>query len=361
MRLNQCSAVIPSPGPACLRHRPLRRPGCTDRHRTTALAAQTRRIGRASQDLVERQDPRPPPSSEPGFEDRRRPGPSPAADRVRRALARPRPWRSARRARHAGRRRSGDRPWRSRQVHGSSERPGSARQADASRAAAVTLTAGLAERRRFQVAVLEGQHPVHVAGQLHVVGGDQGGDALVAGQVVEALRTPRWRCRGRGCRWARRPGAAAASWPGRGRWPRAAARRRTAGPAGARRVRPGRARPAGSSPARARASSALAGDQQRQGHVVQRAELGQQVVELVDEADRGQPHPGARPRRAARSSPRPRSRPRPPSGRSSRPAACSRRRLARARRPDQADDLAGMDVEVDALAAPCRLRPPPVS
>ena len=78
-----------------------------------------------------------------------------------------------------------------------------------------------------------------------VAHGDQarraGADALVVGHDDQALaraprraapsRRPRSRCRG--CRWARRPTRGPARPPARGRWPRAAARRRTARPAGA--------------------------------------------------------------------------------------------------------------------------------
>ena len=92
------------------------------------------------------------------------------------------------------------------------------------------------------------------------------------------------RCAGRGCRSARRPAAGAARWPRRGRWRRAAARRRRVRPAGARGARPGRE---GQELRRALLRLALrqAADELRHHHVLQRRELRQEMVELVDEAD----------------------------------------------------------------------------
>ena len=129
----------------------------------------------------------------------------------------------------------------------------------------------------------------------------------------------------RDCRSARRPAAGAARWPARGRWPRAAARRRRAAPAGgsARSPRPelGRAAARARLPRRAARD---AGDHLRQRHVLQRGELRQQVVELVDEADGGRGAARCARRRTACRQSRPAMKTSPASGCSSRPATCSR-------------------------------------
>ena len=93
------------------------------------------------------------------------------------------------------------------------------------------------------------------------------------------------RCRGRGCRSARRPGSGPGRWRARGRWRRAAARRRTGGRDGASgdRKRPRRSRR--STAARRAAAAGAAGQELGQHHVLERGKVGQQVVELVDEAD----------------------------------------------------------------------------
>ena len=90
------------------------------------------------------------------------------------------------------------------------------------------------------------------------------------------------------------------------------------------------------------------GDAQRQGHVVARVELGQQVVELIDEADPGQTNMGPRPlveaadvlavdTDLARG------------GTLQQTGGVQQAGLARARRPDQAHDLARHDVQIDTL------------
>ena len=107
-------------------------------------------------------------------------------------------------------------------------------------------------------------------------------------------------CRHPGCRWARRPAARAAHWPAPARSPRAAARRPTACPAGGRSRAPS---PNASSSARARRSAAraaAAGDHLRQHDVLQRGELAEQMMELVDEADRVAADRGALAHRPAR-------------------------------------------------------------
>ena len=61
-------------------------------------------------------------------------------------------------------------------------------QAEAkARLAAPDGRTSLASRLLFQASVLEGHDAVHVAGELEVVGGDQGCDAGLAGQFVEVL------------------------------------------------------------------------------------------------------------------------------------------------------------------------------
>ena len=42
-------------------------------------------------------------------------------------------------------------------------------------------------RALFQMAVLQGEDAVHMAGQLHIVGGDQGGDTCVLGEVAQGF------------------------------------------------------------------------------------------------------------------------------------------------------------------------------
>ena len=213
--------------------------------------------------------------------------------------------------------------------------------------ASVGVTFG---RALFQMAVLQREDAVHVAGQLQVVGGDQGGDALVCGQSRRGCRTPPGWWPGRGCRWARRPAAGAAGWPARGRRRPAAARRPTAGPAGASAARPGPGRSAAPRPAPARRPCDTPAIVMRQGHVV-----------------------AARRTRAAGGGTGRRSRSWP-AGRACAPAPArsptvldrrsmilavggllqqaggvQQRRLARARRPDQPDDLARQHVQVDAV------------
>ena len=143
------------------------------------------------------------------------------------------------------------------------------------------------QRQRLNQPVLERHDAVGAAGQIVIVGGDEAGGALVADQVLRAPRTPgRW-SPDRGCRSARRRGSPADDWRRRGRWRRAAARRPTAPPAGA----PARGADAEHVEQLAAAlvggGRRLAGDQLRHRDVLERGELGQQMVELVDVADGG--------------------------------------------------------------------------
>ena len=90
---------------------------------------------------------------------------------------------------------------------------------------------------------------------------------------------------------------------------------------------------------------ALARDTLRQGDVVERRELRQEVVELVDEADGVQAQPRACAlrelvRRLAGD------RDLPLGGSLQQPGGVQQAGLARARGPDEADDLAGENVEV---------------
>ena len=180
---------------------------------------------------------------------------------------------------------------------------------------------------------------------------------------------------------------AAARWPSPARSPPAAARRPTACPAGAP---PARASPNAASSARARGSAAaprLAGDHLRQHHVLQRGELAEQVMELIDEADavaadrgalgiaqarrrrgrrtapcRRRAAPAARPDAAASTCRRPRA---PPAPRSRPPAAPGRRRAAPATRRSPLRKLrttprssSGSRVTHGAAPPPGRCAPP---
>ena len=99
-----------------------------------------------------------------------------------------------------------------------------------------------------------------------------------------ARRSPGPSC-GRGCRSARRPGAASARGPAPGRWRRVAVRRRRARPAGGRAAA---TRPTRSSSCSACCSVDVGGDavgQKRHQHVFQHRALRQQMMLLKHEAD----------------------------------------------------------------------------
>ena len=122
------------------------------------------------------------------------------------------------------------------------------------------------------------------ARQALVVGDHHEGRAAGRAPAAASARTRRRRCCGRGCRWARRP----ARRPGCVTSARAMATRWRSPPdSSAGRWCMRSARPTAASISAA-ACAALgrrhAPDPQRHGDVVERAELGQQVVELVDEA-----------------------------------------------------------------------------
>ena len=119
--------------------------------------------------------------------------------------------------------------------------------------------------------------------QLLVVRDHHEGRAALARQAQHQRRTRRRPCRGRGCRWARRPARRRDAPPAPARSPPAGARRRSSAGRWLRRSpRPtGRQHVGGLA---VRHLDRLAPDAQRHGDVVQRAELRQQVVELVDEA-----------------------------------------------------------------------------
>ena len=183
---------------------------------------------------------------------------------------------------------------------------------------------------------VEGQHPVGPAGQQAVVRHDHQRRLELARQAGEELVQPLAVVRGRGCRRARRPGRPAGRRPAPAPPPRAAARRPRAAP-GRCVIRPASPTAASSSSARERASVlGLPGDQQRHHHVLQRAELPQQVVELEDEPDLPVPHRRERGRRSARRRPARRAGPGPPSAYPARRAggaACSSPRRSRRRWP----------------------------
>ena len=110
------------------------------------------------------------------------------------------------------------------------------------------------------------------------------GRARAPRAAVRRTRSPR--CRRRDCRSARRRAAASARWPARGRSRPAAARRPRACPADAARAaaRPNAASSAAAS--RPRLAARAAGDHLRQHDVLKRGELAEQVMGLIDKADR---------------------------------------------------------------------------
>ncbi len=129
-------------------------------------------------------------------------------------------------------------------------------------------------------------HAAQRLGQGLVVGHHDPGDPQVPVELLQQRVDARRRSGGRGCRWARRPAAGAAGGPGPAPAPPAAAR--------PRRAPRGGARPALESPTRSRLSSArrrmsARGEPPDQaGHhgVLERGELGQEVVALEDEPHR---------------------------------------------------------------------------
>ncbi len=195
--------------------------------------------------------------------------------------------------------------------------------------------------------------PVHPRRKLQVVGGDQRREAGCRAPAPSAPRTPGPTCRGPGCRSARPP---ASSFGRIGQRPAEGdallfaprqRRRAVAGPRAARRRWSRRSA--------ARASAAAVGDavgQLRQHDVLQRRKLGQQVVELVDEAHFGAPRLGPGAVRQAASSRVPRRRTRPGIRRVEQPRDVQQRRLTRPRRRHQRHHLARRDRQVDARAAP---------
>ena len=148
------------------------------------------------------------------------------------------------------------------------------------------------------------------------------------------------RCGGRGCRWARRPARSSACVTSA----RAIATRWRSPPdscAGRCSTRADRPDAAPASPARlARRVHRFAPDAQRHRHVVERAELRQQVVELVDEAEvLVAPAPLLRPRPCVAKS-RPISSTRPAVGCVEAAQQVQQRALARARGADDRQRLA---------------------
>ena len=112
-------------------------------------------------------------------------------------------------------------------------------------------------------------------------------------------RTRRAPCRGRGCRSARRPARTPGASPSRARSPRAGVRRRTARPDGAAAALPRPTAFSASSGLLARIRQRHAPDRKRHRDIVQRGELRQQVMELVDEAQRARCAGGRVRRRSA--------------------------------------------------------------
>ena len=188
-------------------------------------------------------------------------------------------------------------------------------------------------------AVAEVVDPVGPAAEAGVVGGHEDRGAVARrgrpGPRPPARRPP---CRGR--RSVRRPGPAGARRQRRGRWRRTAARRPRAPPASpppAPRCRAGR----GPGGPRRGLPAPGAVEQERQGHVVEHVEPGEQVEALVHDAD----HPPAGGRPAGPVGRRHRTRPSidtRPGGRGQQAAGhVEQARLARARGPIEGDQLAG--------------------
>ena len=196
------------------------------------------------------------------------------------------------------------------------------------------------ECRSFQHSLVQPHDAVHLGREPLVVGGDQRGAALAADQRAGIRRAPCRRWPRRDCRSARRPAPAAAGWRARGRPRRAAARRPTAWTGDGRAARRGRARRAGPRPAPARRPASAPWTSCGRTTFSQRVEVGQQVMELVDEAERvaAQARCGRHRRASAASSP----------GDPDRALEAAleqadrlqQGRLARARRAEQRDDLA---------------------
>ena len=149
------------------------------------------------------------------------------------------------------------------------------------------------------------------------------GHAGLAARASAAARTRAPRSADRDCRSARRRAAPSARWRRRGRSPRAAARRRKVAPAGDPSARRGRAS-LSSSLARASARAARQPeDELRQHDVLERRELRQEMVELIDEANLHAAHAGLLACRSACTQSTPLISTAPLLGRSSRPAICS--------------------------------------
>ena len=139
-------------------------------------------------------------------------------------------------------------------------------------------------RRLFEHALVQPHHPVHLRREPLVVGRDQSGAAFARGPGggIRRRRCRRWPRRD--CRSARRRAPGPGGWRARGRPRRAAARRRESwlGRWVSRWPRPSELEQRFG--ARARVGGLGAVDQLRQDDILGRAEIGQQMVELVDEA-----------------------------------------------------------------------------
>jgi hypothetical protein len=196
------------------------------------------------------------------------------------------------------------------------------------------------------MAVLEREDPVHVAGQFHVVGRDQGGGALVADHVVQGLEHS---LGGGGIEVAGRlVGQQQAGLVGQG-----------AGDGDALLLAArhlgrlvvetfGQAQTGQQFPCPlACVGERRGGDAHRQGHVVQRRELRQQVVELIDEAELGQAHARALALRQV-GAVHPVDQDAAAVGMLQQAGGVQQRRLARTGWADQPDQFAGTDVEVHA-------------
>ena len=268
-------------------------------------------------------------------------GPCQSSGTLRIALAGHRPQRVPDEEQH---RRRAARPRRRASARAASVRPGArARPASASRAATLMRAPPRATTRPSSSSTLA----VVARGDVGVVGGDDEREAELAlqrvDQVEHALARVGVEVAGRLV--AEQQLAAAARARGRSR--RAAPRRPRAPPAGGRpcpRARRARAARSGASPAPVGRR-----DAGREGDVLERGEVRQQVRALEDVGDAARPHARrARPRRARRAA-RPCHSTVPAVGSTRPPSTCSSVVLPEPERPEQRDRSPAPDREIDAV------------
>ena len=169
-------------------------------------------------------------------------------------------------------------------------------------------------------------------GQRRVVRDDHDRRAVGVARGRAAPRSDR-RWRGRARRWARRPAAAAAGWPARARWPRAASRRPRAATADGRRVRRVPRTRAVRACAARRSRVGDAGFRLRQLDVLGRGQHRQQEEALEHEADLRAAAAGSARRRTACATSRPSNSSVPDGRRVDAAEHVQQRGLAAARRP----------------------------